>query len=80
MTGAVVWPLSSHPPSRPAWCCERCDQPWPCHAARVELAERFGSDRTGLARHLGGLLWQAARELPTATPGELFERFVRWTG
>lgn len=69
-----------HPPSRPAWHCERCDQPWPCHIERVRLAEQFGADRVGLATYMMGRLTQAARELPTPTPADLYERFVRWTG
>lgn len=68
-----------HPPTRPGWHCERCDVPWPCDTARMQLAEQYGADRVGLSMHLGGRMSLAVRELPNATPGELFERFVRWT-
>lgn len=68
-----------HPPTRPGWHCERCDAPWPCDTARMQLAEQYGADRVGLSLHMGGRLVQAVRELPTTAPGELFERFVQWT-
>lgn len=44
------------------------------------MAERFGADRMGLATYMGDLLSQAVRELSGVAPGELFERFVLWTG
>lgn len=74
MTGDVP-----HPPSRPQWHCELCDSPWPCDPAREQLAEQYGPDRVGLSIYVGGRLADAARELPTAPPGELHERFVAWT-
>lgn len=68
-----------HPPLRPSWDCGTCSAPWPCHPARVELAERYASDRIGLAAYVGAQLDHAAREMPTIGVGDLFERFVEWT-
>lgn len=68
-----------HPPTRPGGHCERCDAPWPCDTARMQLAEQYGADRVGLSLYMGGRLVQAVRELPPTAPGELFERFVQWT-
>lgn len=64
-------------PADPArWHCEWCDAPWPCDSARMR---QYGSDRVGLSMYMGGRLSLAAGELPTAPPGELFDRFVHWT-
>ncbi len=68
-----------HPPTRPGWHCEPCDAAWPCDPARMQLAEQYGTDRVGLSMYMGGRLSQAVREVPTAAPAELFERFVVWT-
>ncbi|MFU8851375.1 hypothetical protein ACNAW0_10385 [Micromonospora sp. SL1-18] len=68
-----------HQPERPRWDCLSCRQPWPCPPARVQLGEAYGPDRIGLAMYLGALLFVAVGEIPAASPGELFERFVAWT-
>ena len=68
-----------HPPLRPSWDCATCAQPWPCPPARVELGERYATDRIGLAVYVGMQLDHAARESPAADPGDLYERFVAWT-
>ncbi|MFG1841138.1 hypothetical protein ACGFH8_22270 [Micromonospora sp. NPDC049175] len=70
-----------HLPSRPQWQCQMCaaDTPWPCHPARVRLAEVYGRDRIGLSMYVGGLLFIVAVELPDVAPAELYERFVSWT-
>lgn len=68
-----------HPPLRPSWDCATCGQPWACHPARVELAERYAGDPISLAVYVGMQLDHAAREMPNADPGDLYERFVAWT-
>lgn len=68
-----------HPPTRPAWWCERCDQAWPCHPARMQLAEQYAGDPVGLSVYLGARLVDAARELPATPAAELHERFIAWT-
>ncbi|MFJ2083987.1 hypothetical protein ACI2KV_21650 [Micromonospora chokoriensis] len=70
-----------HLPRRPQWQCQTCDPdtPWPCHPARVRLAEAYGRDRIGLSMYVGGLLFIVAVELPDVPPAELYERFVAWT-
>lgn len=68
----------AHPPLRPSWDCAACSAPWPCHPARVELAERYADDRMGLAAYVGAQLDHAVREMPPTDVSELFERFVAW--
>ncbi|MGC4856164.1 flavin reductase [Micromonospora sp. DT4] len=68
-----------HTPRRPQWDCHTCGQAWPCAPARVRLAEAYGRDRIGLSMYCGSLHPVASEELPTAAPGELWERFVGWT-
>lgn len=70
-----------HLPRRPQWQCLMCEAgtPWPCHPARVRLAEAYGPDRIGLSTYVGGLLFIVALELPDVTPAEMYERFVAWT-
>lgn len=68
-----------HTPRRPQWDCRTCKEAWPCEPARVRLAEAYGRDRVGLAMYCGSLHPVASEELPAATPGELWERFVGWT-
>jgi hypothetical protein len=66
-----------HLPRRPSWHCQACPAAWPCAPARTELARDF--DPVGLAMHMGSLLIDAARDMPTTKPEKLFDRFLRWT-
>lgn len=68
-----------HTARRPDWICTGCAADWPCAPAKVNLSEEYGVDRVGLAVHMSIQLHRAAGELPTATAGELYERFVKWT-
>lgn len=68
-----------HQPTRPTWECRRCQGPWPCAAGRVQLAEAYRDDRSGLAIYMGKLYAAALEELPTIPPGPLYEQFVAWT-
>ncbi|MGW5582213.1 hypothetical protein [Micromonospora chokoriensis] len=67
-----------HTPRRPQWDCDTCGQDWPCHPARVRLAEAFGRDRVGLSMYLGAVYATAINELPATTTGETWTRFVGW--
>ena len=66
-----------HLPTRPAWECRTCKQPWPCDTAREQLTREH--DRVGLAMYAWGRLSEAAEDMPTTTPHELFTRFLAWT-
>lgn len=70
--------INPHHPDRPSWRCRSCGQPWPCPPARFELRIAYGADRAGLARHLGDLLFTAARE-SNADAADLYDRFIAWT-
>lgn len=70
-------PAERHPPERPSWCCQSCRKPWPCDAARMELASALS--RTALAIHMTVQLGVAAGDMPSVSPGELYFRFLLWT-
>jgi hypothetical protein len=65
-----------HTPLRPSWLCVMDGKPWPCDPAREEMADDCRITR---AIMMSVMLDLAAGDMPTATPGELFERFVAWT-
>jgi hypothetical protein len=66
-----------HVPNRPGWDCWSCEQPWPCDPAREQLAQQL--DPVALAEFMGERMIEAARDLDTVQPQELFERFLEWT-
>ena len=66
-----------HVANRPAWDCRACGQDWPCDPAREELATTM--DRVVLAMFMGDRMVQAAYDIPSITPEELFGRFMYWT-
>lgn len=68
-----------HVAVRPAWICGSCGKDWPCGPARVELAEEYGAERVSLSVQMAIQLGRAAHDLTSATPHELYERFVEWT-
>lgn len=73
-----------HEPLRPLWICQRCAQPWPCGAARHQLANQYATDRPTLAIDLAGRLRDAESDLarvcppPGPDPAELYGRFLGW--
>ena len=69
--------VTDHLPTRPSWDCQACDKPWPCDPARERLTQMYG--RTTLSIFAAERLIEAARDVPTITPAELFERFLSWT-
>lgn len=69
---------SEHVPLRPSWDCAACGRPWPCAPAREALAREM--DVVQMAGHLWSQLEEAAGEIPGATAGDLFDRFLAWTG
>jgi hypothetical protein len=73
---AVFWD-AEHEPEKPSWDCARCGKSWPCDPAREHLASYLG--RIALAIHMWERLDEAAGDLRTLPPSELFERFVSWT-
>lgn len=66
-----------HVPHRPSWDCWACGKDWPCNPAREDLAATM--DRVVLAMFMGDRMVQAAHDMLTVTPEELFERFLDWT-
>ncbi|MEO3746676.1 hypothetical protein [Plantactinospora sp. B5E13] len=66
-----------HAAVRPQWSCSCGAGRWPCPTARTLLLLTI--DRLDLAQHAAGWVYDAARDLPDATPAELFDRFLHWT-
>lgn len=67
-----------HVAGRPGWDCLECQKPWPCDPAWEHLAATL--DRVQLAMTMWDHLERAAGDMPVGPPGELFDRFLRWTG
>ena len=72
----------SHLPKRPSWDCDTCDgaKPWPCDPAREQLARRYRDNPVELSIYMGTQMAHAIREQSHMPPGEIFERFISWTG
>lgn len=66
-----------HLAGRPFWDCRDCGQPWPCTEAKKQLLATLSP--TQLSIHGMSRLEVAARDLPTMTISDAFERFVSWT-
>lgn len=66
-----------HVPNRPDWDCWSCEKPWPCDPAREKLAEDY--DLVGLSVFMSERMVEAAKDMPTVKPAELFDRFIAWT-
>jgi hypothetical protein len=75
--GVAVTEQREHVPCRPSWDCWSCEKPWPCDPAREELATVY--DTVTLAQFMAQRVVEAARDLLTTDPAELFERFIAWT-
>jgi hypothetical protein len=71
-------PGAEHQPLQPSWDCKSCEQPWPCDPARERLTLLYPS-RPTLAILMVDRMLEAARDVPTMQPGELFDRFFSWT-
>lgn len=73
----VIVEQTEHTADRPSWDCRVCGRSWPCDPAREGLQREM--DRVSLAIYMWSSLDEAIRDLPVGPPGELFERFLRWT-
>ena len=79
----MLIPRTDHLGERPAWDCKVCGRPWPCAAAKVELAEQYRRFPTGLAVYLGSCLVEAIDDCSAGSgglPPDLYERFLGWAG
>lgn len=68
---------NQHQPVRPAWDCLVCKGTWPCDPARERLIAVFHPVVLSILQVQR--LYDAAHDMPTASPAELFERFIAWT-
>lgn len=67
---------AAHDPARPSWKCRACERPWPCDPARDRLSREF--TRTRLALYAQAQMELAIGDMPSASPAELYERFLLW--
>jgi hypothetical protein len=70
--------VSSHVPVRPTWTCAGCSSAWPCDTRRAELLAEYDRAPVSLSLFLAACLVDAARDLPYASAGDLYGRFVGW--
>lgn len=69
--------LMPHMPRRPWWSCRHCQAEWPCESAKLALAREMSP--TALAIYMTVQMGESIKDLPTAQPGALWERFLAWT-
>ncbi|GAB1642977.1 hypothetical protein [Krasilnikovia sp. MM14-A1259] len=70
--------MAEHIEERPTWDCRVCGDPWPCNPARERLAAELSP--TALRINMWTRMEVAIGDLPPEPAGELFDRFLRWTG
>lgn len=58
------------------WDCRACGQPWPCTAAKEQLAGETNS--LELATYLWLCFDEATADLTTVSGRQLYDRFVGW--
>lgn len=68
---------ADHQPNRPSWLCRSCGKPWPCDPAPERLTVVFHPVVLSILQVQR--LYEAAHDIPAASPAELFQRFVAWT-
>jgi hypothetical protein len=73
----IYWD-AEHEAERPSWDCAKCGRPWPCDPAREHMMAYLGW--VALAVYMWGRLDEAVLDLHNVPAGELFERFLSWTG
>lgn len=64
-----------HLPSRPAWTCQVCGDPYPCQTRRVQLLDEFRGASVQLAVFMSIDFMEAAAELPAVPAQDLHARF-----
>lgn len=73
--------MTGHLPLRSTWDCHSCGAPWPCAAAKAELAIEYRHSTTSLSVYLAAQLYDAVDALTTQgdlSAAELYERFLAW--
>jgi hypothetical protein len=70
-------PVIEHLPLRPSWDCAVCEHPWPCDPAKEHLGSTMG--RTQLCLYSARCLAEALDDMPTASAGKLYGRFLGWS-
>ncbi|GGJ74142.1 hypothetical protein GCM10010123_00100 [Pilimelia anulata] len=68
--------MSLHHALRPRWTCGACADPWPCPTRRRQLAAEYAGARVSLMLYLTGCFVAACEDLPHATVGDLYRRFL----
>jgi hypothetical protein len=66
-----------HQPQPPSWDCLACERPWPCDPARERMTRLYAA--TTLSIMMADRLLDAVGDMPTASPADLFDRFLAWT-
>jgi hypothetical protein len=66
-----------HQPSRPAWTCQTCSEPWPCAGAQQRMLMLYRGQYGDLGRHLGAR-YVAMRDDLDGDSAELLMRVFGW--
>lgn len=70
--------MSVHGAVRPGWTCAGCGLPWPCATRRRQLAAEYMGAPTSLMVYLAACFVDACEDMPHATVGGLYARFLLW--
>ena len=70
--------MSVHGAVRPGWTCAGCGLPWPCTTRRRQLAAEYVCAPTSLMVYLAACFVEACEDMPHATVGGLYARFLLW--
>jgi hypothetical protein len=70
--------MSVHLPQRPGWACAGCGAPWPCTTRKRQLTAEYAGARMSLMLYLAACFVEACEDLPHATVGGLYARFLLW--
>jgi hypothetical protein len=70
--------MSVHAAVRPDWTCAGCGLSWPCATRRRQLTAEYIGAPTSLMVYLAGCFVEACEDMPHATVGGLYARFLLW--
>jgi hypothetical protein len=70
--------MTVHMPLRPLWSCAGCGDRWPCGPRQRQLRAEYSGTSVSLAMYLAACMVDAAHDLPHASAGLLYDRFLGW--
>ncbi len=75
---ATAGVMTEHAAVRPSWTCTGCASAWPCHTRRQQLTAEYDGAVVALSLYMVICFVEASADLPHATVGVLYQRFLGW--